>query len=197
MTQIPYEDRYYLNKIVGLINPSKSSILSVSMMPNVPELLKAVRNYRELDTYKEAFEEALKLYNLCNKHNVMPFWTLRFDYYTQLPKIEYQGPKCFGSSVHSEPLMTCKLPLQFAKSKMWYGIGMDSYGGEREIKDVKAAVDEFMKKGYVTTSFHLKLFLEDELDIFGSNGKIIVHGKMPVPDLEELVAADWFLRLKL
>ena len=185
---ITYNDRYYLNKLVSLVNPSSCS-LSATLKPNVPAFLSGIENYKSKEEYKEAFEEALKLYHLCSRHNILPFWGLCFDDREMCPKIQYFGPKNFGASFHSDPLRTCRYPVHFAKNNMWYAIHFTEYSGEKNVNEIKSAVDEFIKRGYVTDSFHLKIFRKEDIDIFCSDRKIIVYGEIPDKKaLEELVA---------
>lgn len=160
-----------LKEMLMLLSGSNCDF-SAYLMPDVPELIEAINTGRtdisgldigQLSTSmiqrgKRLDERVLKtlvLLGICKKHNIMPFWSLRFDYELRQfnePEIKYIGGN-FGWTVHDEPFNLCVNPVHFTRESRWYSIEFKEVQGEKNIARCKSAIESFTSNGYSLTSF--------------------------------------------
>jgi hypothetical protein len=206
-TVFSYTDPKTLNKLVMLVSGERCE-LSASLMPEIPEFIESARKARSFHVSSPSFPglderlrkeqlthdeaHAIVMLELCEKHNIMPFWKLRFDYsFRQFnePDIRYIGYN-FGGSVNDEPYKTCVDPVHFTKGSKWYSIGFNELKGQENIDRAKLAIAAFVEQGYIVVDINAELdpwvrsgeyadYKESKATMWASDGTIEFWGDVP------------------
>lgn len=206
-----YKDPKFLNTLVNWINGERCK-LEVRMFPDVPEFIEAHMTLNLVSQIKKLppalFSEKCKLdfkllndskikdlilLNLCEKHNILPFWSLSFDYtfsQTNKPKIEYIGNH-WDVDERKGIYNICLNPINFTKNSRWHRIDFKDAKGQKNINKVKQAINEFIKQGYIITSITADLdpylvrgdhycdYEKSEATLIAYNGKVRFYGDVP------------------
>jgi len=171
---------------------------SLELIASSPELVERFHN-TDTENIDEKVLRALYLLSLCKKHNIMPFWQLKFNNSLSQwrePEIKYVG-RNLGCSVYDEPYKTCVNPIHFTRlgKNKWYQIEFENIIGEKSSNAVKSAISEFIRQGYVVTRLsaglnpsartadHYYDYTEYDARLFAYGGDVEVSG---VPDDFEL-----------
>lgn len=98
---------------------------------------------------------------VCQKHRVIPFLGLKFDYSLRQfnqPEIEYTGYRPGFSSVRDEPYKTFANPLLFSGNpQKWYRIIFNEAYERESLGRVKDSIASFVRDGYLTIYITAKL----------------------------------------
>ncbi|MBN1792845.1 hypothetical protein JW826_04135 [Candidatus Woesearchaeota archaeon] len=203
-----YKDPYFLNRLVMLISGERCDF-SATLRPDIPEFIQAAECARAFSASSPDFPDldkqlrekqlsrdqkhALVMMAMCEKHGVMPFWNLRFDYsYRQFdePKIKYVGYN-FGCTVHDEPYLTCVHPIQFTKGSKWYSITFEEVAGKENTNRAKLAISRFTEQGYLVVGIYAHLdpyirsgdhycdYKESKSQMHARDGKVTFWGEVP------------------
>ena len=147
---------------------------SVTMRPNFPEFIKAANKangytvsssfqdieerLRKNQDLKEA-AHTLTMVELCEKHNIIPFWSLDFDCSFNGEfnnKIKYIGP-IFNCCSNQEPYKSFQSPLNFVKDSKWYAINFREVSEPDNILTAKHAISKFIEQDYIVTGIFAEL----------------------------------------
>jgi hypothetical protein len=166
---------------------SKARAFTVSS-PDFPEIDERLK--KEQLTHDQI--HTLIMIPLCEKHNVIPFWSLVFDNGLRQfneAEIKYCGYR-FDILDDSEPYKSCAHPIHFTKGSKWYSIRFVDAAGEENVGRTKLAIVKFIEQGYrvVSMSAQLEPFIttgeyvnykESKASLYANNGKITIYGEVP------------------
>ncbi len=207
-----YNDPHFLNKLVRYISP-EHCVLTVVLHPEVEEFIELAHQkpswdysyiHHQPSAEAQQFwkDYALKMISLCQKHNILPFWSLLFDYDCRQfdePKISYAGFSHNGTTT-GEPRKTLVHPALFVQKGKWYSINFAGAKGKESVERVQQAIVGFIEQGYQVTSLQADLnsrtvsrgTCEDAYDaevcdarLWAKDGKVTIDGNIDF-DPEEI-----------
>jgi len=212
-TEFTYKDPKFLDRLVMFIN-SKNCELSASLLPDsdefiradnessnswrvfsspIPEIDRVLRD-REMAGDKK---RALIMLPMCEKHGVVPFWSLNFDYsiYSGEPRMIYCGPRHpeVNSDFQVELMRRLRHPSaisEISNGKKWYHIRFNEANGEEQVDIVKRGISSYLGLGYRVVSMSAELepsvrsgeyvdYKESKATMFANDGKIEIYGNVP------------------
>ena len=194
-----YNDPMFLNDLISAL--SDNCKFSAFLLPDVEEFIEASKKFRSsmmnFEIPEELKEELYNrkinyfqwhtalIYNLSRKHNIIPFFALKFDgNYGPRGEIEYIGNNNYD--LGKELYHFCNSPRTLALGNKWPRIEFKDFG-----KTGQEAISAFVEQGYRVTKIHADLnprsgtsdhyysWYKCDATLWASDGEIDMDGKFP------------------